>query len=153
VTLRLANASSTLARPDIAEIVAAALAYADGSSYHLRAWCIMPDHVHAVLLVGMGETLVHVTENWKKFSAKRARRILRSDGAFWEQQHYQRPLRTEAQIAAAVDYVLASPHRGSLMNWPWVWSDRLLDTAIDPEPMPPMPVHLAFSAVRGAASL
>lgn len=153
VTLRLANPLSTLARPDVAEIVAVALAYADGSSYHLRAWCIMPNHVHAVLRVRPGETLERITGNWKAFSSKRARRILRSDGAFWEPQHHERPLRTEGQIAAAVDYVLASPRRSGLMNWPWAWSDRLIDAVDEPQPMPPMPVHLAAREVCEAASL
>lgn len=147
------SGSCALARPDIAEIVASALAYSDGCGYHLKAWCIMPNHVHAVLRMSACETLARAVKSWKAFTAKRARRILRSDGNFWEPNHYERALRTEGQIAAAVDYVLASPRRGSLTNWPWVWSDRLLDAASDPEPLPPMPVRLAADAVHGVASL
>lgn len=134
--LNAGNGACVLARPDIAEIVAAALAYSDGCAYHLKAWCIMPNHVHVVLRMSTGESLTHVIESWKTFSAKGARRILRSDGDFWEPGHYQRALRTDAQILTAVDYVLASPCRGSLMNWPWLWSDCHLDTAPDPEPLP-----------------
>src|SRR5882757_8368796 len=35
-----------LARPDIAELVEAALFYFDNDRYHLLSWCIMPNHVH-----------------------------------------------------------------------------------------------------------
>lgn len=38
-------------KPEIAEIVAGALKHFDGERYHLHAWCVMPNHVHAIVEV------------------------------------------------------------------------------------------------------
>jgi type I restriction enzyme R subunit/putative DNA methylase len=38
-----------LKRPDIAELVAGALKFFEGQRYPLRAWVVMPNHVHVVV--------------------------------------------------------------------------------------------------------
>ena len=38
-----------LGRADVASVVEAALMHFDGERYRLLSWCVMPNHVHAVI--------------------------------------------------------------------------------------------------------
>src|SRR5687767_9987188 len=96
VTEELANRDDTLAatdhrldaglgacwlgRPDIARLVDQALTHFDGSRYRLLAWCVMPNHVHAVIEPGEEHSLGAIVQSWKSFTAKQANRLLGRQG-------------------------------------------------------------------------
>jgi hypothetical protein len=46
-----------LRNPELAEIVAGAIQFFEGQRYELRAWVVMPNHVHAVVWPKPGRTL------------------------------------------------------------------------------------------------
>jgi len=76
-----------LRNPAIAEVMASTLCHFDQRRYRLFAWCIMPNHVHVVVRLFLGETLAAVVHSWKSFSAKQANRILGAHGAFWQREY------------------------------------------------------------------
>jgi REP element-mobilizing transposase RayT len=103
-------------------MVASAIRYFDGQRYRLYAWCVMPNHVHAVLQPLGGWRLAQILHSWKSFTAKRANVLLNRDGEFWQREYYDRMLRDEREFLRAVRYVGDNPVKAGLRDWPWVWT-------------------------------
>jgi REP element-mobilizing transposase RayT len=106
----------------IAAMVRDTLLHFDGTRYTLRAWCVMPNHVHAVLRTHPGCDLSRIILSWKGFSGKRAREILGDvgGGAFWQKEAYDHLVRDSADLAHQISYVLRNPAAAGLGDWPWV---------------------------------
>ncbi len=113
--------SCHLKHPAVADVVAEVLRHFDNRRYRLFAWCIMPNHVHAVLKVFPGRTLAEIIHSWKSFSAKQANVLLNSSGSFWQREYYDHLVRDEVEFERAVRYVTENPERAGLRNWRWVW--------------------------------
>jgi REP element-mobilizing transposase RayT len=117
----------------IARIVASALLHFEGQRYNLAAWCVMPNHVHAVVQPFAGTTggtpvpravpdaeLPDILHSWKSFTAKEANKLLRRSGDFWQAEYYDHLIRDEADFRHSVRYVLNNPIKAGLKNWKWV---------------------------------
>src|SRR6266487_4160778 len=82
--------SCWMKRSEIAKLVADALKFFDGHRYDLLAWCVMPNHVHAVVQTKAGETLDGICGSWKSYTAREANRILCREGRFWQREYFDR---------------------------------------------------------------
>jgi REP element-mobilizing transposase RayT len=107
--------------PRIAKLVAGALQLWDGKRYRLIAWCVMPNHVHAIFRLLPGEELAAVVRSWKSYTARMANRILARSGEFWQREYYDRLIRKDGELERAIEYVASNPERAGLMEWKWVW--------------------------------
>src|SRR5262245_54153700 len=58
-----------LSKPEVAELIANAVRFFEGQRYELRAWVIMPNHVHAVVWPTTGNTLSGILHSWKSFTS------------------------------------------------------------------------------------
>jgi putative DNA methylase len=74
--------SRDLALPAVAALVQAALLSFDADRYVLMAWCVMPNHVHALLVVEPGYRLDGILHSWKSYTAKEANRLRGRSGSF-----------------------------------------------------------------------
>jgi REP element-mobilizing transposase RayT len=110
-----------LARAEIADLVVAALQHFDGTRYRLLAWCVMPNHVHVAFRPAPEHGLAGILHSWKSFTAKRANRILRKIGEFWQREYYDHLVRDEQDFHRIVHYVMENPARAGLKDWEWVW--------------------------------
>ncbi len=85
------------------------------------AYCMMPDHLHAILFVREGTTISDVMMRFK-IPASRRIRPLRGHG-FWQRRFYDRALRTRGEYDEAFDYIHHNPvHRGLVqdpLDWRW----------------------------------
>jgi REP element-mobilizing transposase RayT len=106
----------------IAGTMAAALRFREGMHYRLLAWCVMPNHVHAVVRLFPGQELGKVVKAWKNFSAKAANHALGQKGRFWQREYYDRLIRNGNELDRATRYVVENPAKAGLLNWTWVWS-------------------------------
>ena len=59
---------SLFLRQDLAEVVANTLGYFNPERYWLHAWCVMPNHVHAVITPFSPFELPAILHTWKSFS-------------------------------------------------------------------------------------
>jgi hypothetical protein len=108
----------------VARVVANALLYGETGRdfYQLRAWVIMPNHVHAVL---RPKTSLPVIMRWLKGStARQANLILgRTGEAFWQDESFDHRVRDEVELHRIVRYVEHNPVNASLVanpgDWPW----------------------------------
>jgi REP element-mobilizing transposase RayT len=109
-----------LRRSDIAALVENALLHFDGERYRLLAWCIMPNHVHAVIELLQGHRLGSILHSWKSFTANR---LVERSGAFWHDDFFDRYMRDEDHLAITVNYVEQNPVKAALVDtaerWPW----------------------------------
>ncbi len=112
-----------LREPTVAALVEDALLHFDGERYRLIAWCVMPNHLHAMFEPKQGYRLGDIVGSWKRFSARAANRELSREGAFWQSEYYDRYVRNDAHFAAAIEYIEQNPVSAGLVvravDWPW----------------------------------
>ncbi len=109
-----------LGKPKIATLVTDSLLHFDGVRYRLYSYSVMPNHVHAVFRPGSDWPWWKITGGWKSFTSKEANKILGRSGAFWQDDSWERLIRSERHLENATRYVLANPAKAGLIDWPWV---------------------------------
>jgi REP element-mobilizing transposase RayT len=118
-----------LGRPEIASLVASALQHFAGQRYQLRAWCVMPNHVHAVLRPLGTHTLDSILHSWKSFTANEANRMLDRRGRpFWQPESYDHWIREDVELSQCCRYIEDNPVKSGLCerpeDWPWSSASR-----------------------------
>ena len=113
----------------VARVVADALLYGESGRrfYQLRAWVVMPNHVHALL---RPMTSMPVITHWLKGStARQANLILgRTGESFWQDESFDHRVWDEAELDRIVRYVEHNPVSAGLARNPcnWAWSSARL---------------------------
>jgi REP element-mobilizing transposase RayT len=105
--------------PLIADCVAGAITFFERQRYELAAWCVMPNHVHAVVRPLDVWRLPQIVHSWKSWSAKRANTLLGRCGAFWQREYFDRVIRDDDDLIRTVRYVLDNPSKAGLAEWRW----------------------------------
>lgn len=77
-----------LRRDDCASVVDSALHHFDGKRYRLHAWCVMPNHVHAVMKMLPGQRLASVLHSWKSFTAHEINKAVGRRGTVWAREYF-----------------------------------------------------------------
>jgi len=107
----------------VARVVEEALLHFDGDRYRLLSWCLMPNHVHAVVVPFDDHGIGQIVHSWKSFSAKQANAILGRSGSFWHRDYFDRFIRDEAHLFRTIAYVESNPVKAGLAEtaavWPW----------------------------------
>jgi REP element-mobilizing transposase RayT len=108
----------------VARVVADALLRGDRERhfYQLRAWVIMPNHVHAVLLP---KTPLPIIMRWLKGSTARQTNLIlgRTGKAFWQDESFDHRARDEEELTRIARYVECNPVSAGMAaipgDWPW----------------------------------
>ena len=114
-----------LSKPEVADLVANAVRFFQGERYELRAWVIMPNHVHVVLWPVAGYTLSEILHSWKSYTSKEAKKLLhREDPTFWQKESFDHWIREDDERARLVGYVENNPVKAGFCRQPqdWKWS-------------------------------
>ena len=119
-----------LGRADIAAVVEGALRFFHGQRYELRAWVIMPNHVHVLFKVDT-TPMSKIVESWKKFTCNRTNEILGRSGSQWEEDYWDTFMRDAAHELKTWRYIENNPTKAFLVRdpkeWPWSsarWRDE-----------------------------
>ena len=112
-----------LARADVAAIVGDVIRVWDRQEYELYAYCIMPNHVHAVLEPLRREVcLSQIMRSVKGRTARAANKALCREGAFWQDETYDHVIRNNEEFVRIIAYVLNNPVKAGLVgqwrDWP-----------------------------------
>ncbi len=86
---------------------------ARASRYDLRAWVVLPNHVHVLFKAGsvsMSETV----GAWKKHTSRLANKLLGKRGAFWEDDYFDVYMRDAEHERTTVRYIENNPTRAKL---------------------------------------
>lgn len=120
-----------LRRPEIAKLVEDNFRQFSGegggsqsraSRYELRAWVIMPNHVHVLFKVGTA-SMAEIVGGWKKHTGRLANKLLGKRGAFWAEDYYDTYMRDAEHERKTVHYIENNPTKAKLVldtkDWPW----------------------------------
>ena len=129
----------------IAKIVEDAMLHFHNERYELLAWCVMPNHVHVLVNVWC-LPLDEMIQSWKRFSATRALKLLRTERrspnrreksapdhtpnrssalpSFWQREYWDTFMRDEEQKRKAVPYIENNPLKAGLcrVDKEWLFS-------------------------------
>ena len=106
--------------------------YDNGGKLIMHAAVIMPDHVHLLcspLANAVGEpfTLATIMSGIKGSSAHTVNRALKRTGSVWEEESFDRLLRSDESIRQKAEYICANPVRAGLVShedeWRWLWRE------------------------------
>ena len=117
--------SCCLREDGIAEIVANALRHFDDERYRLWAFCVMPNHVHAVVEPLGKHGLPDIMHSWKSYTGNRINAALGRTGALWQQESFDHVIRSQSDFERYIDYTIENPSNAGLADWPWVGSRSL----------------------------
>jgi len=117
-----------LRRRSVATVVRDLLLAQDGSAYHLRAWVIMPNHVHVLAKMGEIKTMEEIVEEWKGISSQEINRILGRTGQVWHPDYFDRYMRDAEHYENTRRYIIMNPVKAGLVKnpnaWEWSWVKR-----------------------------
>jgi REP element-mobilizing transposase RayT len=105
----------------VASLVEAALLHFDGQRYRLAAWVVMPNHVHLLLTPLSGYTLSSIMHSLKSYTAREANKLLRREGALWQEEYFDRFIRDAKHYAQTIAYIEANPVKAGLCLHPEDW--------------------------------
>jgi putative transposase len=116
-----------LRQAGVADVVEEVLRSNDGKHFQLRAWVIMPNHVHLVVDV-WNVPLTSLIDRWKGKSARLANQVLKRTGKFWQEDYFDTLIRDGDHLKKAVRYTDRNPAKAKLVLDPalWRWSSARL---------------------------
>ena len=101
------------------------------SRYRLRVAVVMPDHVHIILTPLTNETrcaIISLVEIMKAIKGASAHAITRQAGnhaSVWQEESFDRVVRSSESLDAKVAYILQNPVRKGLVedwrHYQWIW--------------------------------
>jgi putative transposase len=97
------------------------LLHDDGIKYNLMAWCIMPNHLHAVIEFIEHYCLEQVLQTWKSVSSHKANQLLLRKGSFWFREYYDRYIRNSSHLNDVIEYVENNPVKAGLVSSKELW--------------------------------
>jgi REP element-mobilizing transposase RayT len=107
--------------PRVATLVENSLLHFDGQRYRLLAWCVMPNHVHAMVETKEGFQLSEIVHSWKSFTANEANKILGRTGDFWQREYHDRFIRDDDHYRNAMVYIENNPVKAGLAKSAEAW--------------------------------
>ena len=92
------------------------------TGYEIRAWVVMPNHVHVLFKVG-SVSMAEIVGAWKKHTGRLANKLLGKRGAFWAEDYFDTYMRDAEHEARTVRYIENNPAKAKLVldpkEWPW----------------------------------
>jgi REP element-mobilizing transposase RayT len=111
-----------LKTPAVAKLVAASIRNGAACDYDLHAWVVMPNHVHLLITPRTDVTLL--LRKLKGASARACNLLLgRTGQPFWQDESYDRLVRSAKEFGRIENYILQNPVRAGLArsteDYPW----------------------------------
>jgi putative transposase len=85
-------------------------------AFRLANFCIMPTHIHLLIIPGEGENLSRIMQWVKTHSAKRWNRIHGSTDHVWGERYFARIVKEGREYSQAMDYIDRNPVKAGLVQ-------------------------------------
>ena len=109
------------------------------SRYRLVAACVMPDHVHMIIQPGIKEEgaqgepvfwpLSEILHSIKSFSAKEINKLENVAGTLWQEERFDRYIRSDADLREKFRYVCGNPWKAGVVDeqtpYRWLWTQDI----------------------------
>ena len=110
------SGSCVLKDPANAAIVANALQHFKGEWYDLASFVVMPNHVHVLFRILGAHTLPNILKSWKGFTARQINKRLGQSGALWQEDYWDRLIRSERHFHRVWRYIRENPQNAGLKS-------------------------------------
>ncbi len=134
VTLSTKNRRTLAAKSRTA--ILDALRHFHRERYELFVACVMPDHVHFLFQPWVKEAgengesvfwpLVEIFHSLKSFTAHEINRLEKTSGSVWENESFNRYVRSDTDLAEKFHYICRNPWDAGIVSatedYPWVWT-------------------------------
>jgi REP-associated tyrosine transposase len=123
VTWRLGAGQADLSDSE-RDCIVAAIRHFDGPRYAMHAYVVMNDHVHVLVQPAGDHRLEDMLRSWKSFTANQLRQVFGRRGAVWQDEYFDRVIRTGTEYDQKRDYIIGNPRK----RWPdveayrWCWA-------------------------------
>ncbi|MGI9088491.1 MAG: DEAD/DEAH box helicase [Chthoniobacterales bacterium] len=115
--------------------------------YELYAACVMPDHVHLLIepmIEGQSDaetttffSLEKILHSIKSFTANRINKLEKATGPIWENESFDRLIRSESDLQEKFHYITRNPWdagvAGPRDGYAWIWYPGVEDLPSGPE--------------------
>jgi len=109
------------------------------SRYRLVAACVMPDHVHMIFQPGIKEEdregnpvfwpLSEIFHSIKSFSAKEVNKLEKTSGILWQDERFDRFIRSDRDLEEKFRYVCGNPWAAGIVDqqtpYRWLWTQDI----------------------------
>ena len=112
------NGPYHLRDPRIRSIIMDSLHFLEREEWHLWAYCVMPNHVHACCRMrNLQRHLYEVMQSHKSFTARQCNKLLGLSGPFWYEESFDHICRF-GKLGNAIRYTLQNPVvAGFVKHW------------------------------------
>ena len=97
-----------LKRPENRKIVEDALFFYNGTKYHLKAFVVMPNHVHILLQLFENQEMETFVKSIKGYTAKKINQTEHRTGKVWQTESYDHLVRNEDNYKHILKYIQAN---------------------------------------------
>ena len=117
-----------LQRPEIADVIKNALLHFDNEKYNLVAWVIMPNHIHFLMRPSEDQKLEKIMHSIKSFTAQKANKLLDRNGQFWQEEYFDRYIRSFEHYEKTIEYIELNPVKAKLCEKrnDWIFSSAYI---------------------------
>lgn len=113
--------------------------------FHIDAWVVLPDHLHAVWTLPKGDA--DYSGRWREIKKAFAKalpiterrsavRLLKGERGIWQRRFWEHTIRDDADYAAHLDYVHINPLKHGLVkhvaDWPYSSFHRAVAAGLYP---------------------
>jgi REP element-mobilizing transposase RayT len=107
--------------------------FENGGTLHMRAFVVMPDHVHMLFTPRMDEqkepyALAKIMKGIKGASSHSVNKLLERKGPLWEPESFDRIIRSDEDFEIRLVYIIENPIAAGLAQGPddyrWAWRER-----------------------------
>lgn len=129
-----------LISPSIAQILMDKILEHQDNAYHVQAFCIMPNHVHVLMIpfcdsANFTDSVSDIVKKWKGASAREINLFLGRSGQLWVRETYDHIVRNEAEQNRILDYIIQNPVKAGLVEnwkeWKHTWLDEELSKCLE----------------------
>jgi REP element-mobilizing transposase RayT len=110
-----------LRRPEIAGLVEEAFRFYHGKHYDLRAWVVMPNHIHVLFKVDK-TSLGKIVKLFKDYTAREANKLLKRRGQFWADGYWDTYMRDREHELRTQRYIENNPVKAGMVQVAKDWS-------------------------------
>jgi REP element-mobilizing transposase RayT len=98
-----------LDRREVKSLVENALNHFDGLRYDLDEFCIMPNHVHVLVVPLESYELSEILHSWKSYTSHEINKILKRKGIVWQKESFDHIVRNAEQLEKFRRYIQENP--------------------------------------------
>jgi len=86
--------------------------------FSLLSFCIMPDHLHLLLIPGKEQNISTIMQSIKRGSSRIINQKFNSKGKIWEPRFFDTVPRDEKELLNEIEYIHSNPVKAKLVEAP-----------------------------------